>query len=234
MREEDFSKDRKASGNGLLITIGVTILILALLAWFALSRNSTDETIPDTASRIGSEIVSDYKEFVSSVDDTVSEIFESNDSAQPTNEDVSSVPYEKPEDNKTLAFSMPVEGEVLKDFDDKNLQYSKTFGDMRLHSGIDIAAKKGTSVSACADGTVINLESNGLYGNIITIDHGYGITVKYCSIEDLKVKTGEKVKAGDIIGTLGTVPAECNDPDHLHIEVFKNGVAVSPLKAMGF
>jgi len=49
----------------------------------------------------------------------------------------------------------------------------------------------------------------------------------------LKFDEGDTVKVGEIIGTVGTVPAECMDKEHLHLEVFKNGESVEPLEALG-
>lgn len=182
-------------------------------------------------SEITSDIESEYDDMTSSYNNITSDTESSKNepltSAEPTNEGVSSVPYE------SSVFAKPVEGEILKDFSETELQYSKTFGDMRLHSGIDIACKKGTAVSACADGKVLTVDESNQYGNIVTIEHGNGITAKYCALEDIKVKEGDTVKAGDIIGVVATVPAECNDEEHLHFEVYKDGIAVSPLKELG-
>ena len=130
-------------------------------------------------------------------------------------------------------FSMPVAGDTLKNFSETELQYSKTYGDMRLHTGIDIKVNKGTAVSACADGVVENIELSTTMGNVVTIDHKNGIIVKYASIEDLEIAVGDSVEAGDIIGTTATIPSECMDEEHLHIEVTLNGKPADPLKTLG-
>lgn len=251
--EENFSSNKKKFSTGLVITISLAILIVAGAAWFALSRYNS--TTPNTVSEIKSDLGSMYSELdseissydsatpqttpdtqseytdnVSSYNDTVSQnssTITSSQATAPTGENVSSVPYSTP------AFAMPVEGEVIKEFSEKQLQYSATFGDMRLHSGIDIACKKGTAVSSCSDGTVLTVEDDNQYGKTVTIDHGNGITAKYSALEDVKLKAADKVKTGDIIGSTTTIPAECNDKDHLHLEIYKNGIAVSPLQTLG-
>lgn len=261
--EENHSSNSKKFSTGLVITIACALLIVAGAAWFALSRydsgdlpNSISEVESDMSSmyseiksdvnsatseiasdfnsitsEITSDIKSEYNNMESSYNDTVSKnesiISQPLTSAEPTNEGVSSVPY------NNFVFKMPVEGKILKKFSENELQYSKTYGDMRLHSGIDIACKKETAVSACADGRVLAIEKDGQYGNVITIEHQNDITSKYCSLNDIKVKEGDTVKVGDIIGTVTTIPAECNDEVHLHFEVYKNGIAVSPLEALG-
>ncbi len=249
--ENNFSSNKRKFSTSLIVTIVVAILIVAGIAWFALSKYTSGDSLGDTVSDIKSdmgsmyddavsrvesgvnsltsEIKEEYNSMTSSYNDTVSRA-ESNVSSleemTPTAENVSSVPYTPP------AFTMPVEGEILKDFSAKELQYSKTFGDMRLHSGIDIACKNGTAVSACGNGKVLTVEENGIYGTVLTLDIGNGLTAKYSSLADLKVKAGDKVKSGDILGSTATVPAECNDEEHLHFEVYNDGIAVSPLEEL--
>ncbi len=251
--EDNFSSERKNKNTGLIIAIAVAILIVAAAAWFALSRfnsgGALDDMVSDVKSNMGSmyeeekndlnsmtsdiksdfnsltsDIKSEYEDITSSYNDIVSEDLTS---AQPTGDSLSSVPY-------SSTFANPVEGEIMKDFSDNELIYSKTFGDMRLHNGVDILCKKGTSVSACGDGKIINIDESSQYGTVVTLELSGSLTAKYSSLTDLKVKVGDTVKSGDIIGKTATVPAECNDEDHLHFEVYKNGVAVDPYKALGF
>ncbi len=256
--EENYSSKENKSNTGLIIAIAVAILIIAVAAWFALSRfnsgkGALDDMVSDTKSSIGgiydetksdinsmtsdiksdlnsftSDVKSEYESFTSSYNDTVSGNMSGDTTSgvtKPTGDSVSSVPYSK-------TFSKPTEGKIAKEFSDKELVYSKTFGDMRLHSGVDIECKKGTSVSACGDGKILNIDESSQYGTVVSIDLGNGLTAKYSSLSNLKVKAGDSVKAGDILGSTSTIPAECNDKDHLHFEIFKNGVAVDPFKAL--
>ncbi len=257
--ENKHSNNNKNTTTGLIIAIAVAILVIALVAWFALKgrdngggmsdmvsdiksdiasvyddmKSDVESVVSDVKSDISStasDIESEYNSTVSSYNDTVSdvksELSTSSDATMPTEDKVSSVPYSK------NTFTKPCEGEIIKDFSTEELQYSKTFGDMRLHSGIDIACKKGTSVSAAGNGKILTIEENSQYGNIVTLDLGNNMTAKYSSLDDIKVKEGDTVKAGDIIGVTATIPAECNDEDHLHFEVFKNGVAVAPFEEL--
>lgn len=250
--EDDFSAEQKNKNTGLIIAIVVAILIIAVAAWFALSRYNSgggvDNAVSDIKSNMGSiyeegrsdidsvtsdirsdfdsftsDVKSEYHDITSSYNDIVSDNMSS---ARPTGDTVSSVPY-------STTFTKPVEGEVAKSFSDNELVYSKTFGDMRLHSGIDILCDKGTSVSACGDGKVINIDESGQYGTVVSLELSGGLTAKYSSLTDLSVKVGDTVKSGDIIGKTGIVPAECNDEDHLHFEIYKNGIPVDPFKALG-
>ena len=128
-------------------------------------------------------------------------------------------------------FVDPVLGRVLKDFSDTNLQYSMTYGDMRLHKGLDIAAAVGTPVTAAGNGEVTAVENDAFYGAVVEIDHGNGITAKYCGLNSVPcVKVGDIVDSSTQIGTVDIVPCESVEERHLHLEFYLNGKAVSPLK----
>ena len=104
---------------------------------------------------------------------------------------------------------------------------------MRIHTGLDIACADGTAVSACSDGKVLSVEDTAFLGTVVTVDHGSGITAKYAALKDIKVKAGDKVAAGDIIGATASIPCECADQSHLHFEIYKDGHITEPLKALG-
>ena len=72
------------------------------------------------------------------------------------------------------------------------------------HYGLDFAAKEGTEVKVMLDG-VVTLSEEDLYytGGTIIFDHGYGVSTLYMHMKDIYVKTGQRVKQGDIIGTVG-------------------------------
>ena len=71
-------------------------------------------------------------------------------------------------------------------------------------------------------------------GNIVTIDHGYGIVSIYCGVTvSSALNVNDTVKAGDAIGILGTVPCETDEGPHLHLEMKVNNAYVDPIKAIG-
>jgi len=73
------------------------------------------------------------------------------------------------------------------------------------HYGIDFAAKEGTEIKAMLDGVVTLAESDLFYtGGTLIFDHGHGISTLYMHMKTLMVKKGERVKQGDIIGTVGS------------------------------
>lgn len=130
-------------------------------------------------------------------------------------------------------FVMPITGEIIKPFDDSKLQYSMTYKDWRLHTGVDIAADKGAEIRSAGDGTVKRIYEDSMYGNVIEIDHGNGITGIYCSIDSIKVKEGDTVEANTLIGSLGMVPCESVEQVHLHFSLLKDGKPVAPSDMIG-
>ncbi len=94
-------------------------------------------------------------------------------------------------------------------------------GQQKFHTGIDFAAKEGTPVYATADGTIKLADHVLRQGNMIEINHGYNYISRYSHLSEIKVKEGEKVKRGDLIGLVGSSGISTNN--HLHYEVrFKN------------
>ena len=104
---------------------------------------------------------------------------------------------------------------------------------MRIHTGIDIKCEKNGQIKACGRGTLSDIREDSLYGKTAVIDHGDGISILYCGLESISKQIGDKVSAGDIIGTAGAVPSECSDGVHIHIAATVDGKVCSPLKALG-
>lgn len=94
------------------------------------------------------------------------------------------------------------------------------------HSGIDIAAPRGTAVKAAADG-IVKLSSELLStGNTIIIDHGWYVSSSYSHLDSLNVNVGDIVKKGDIIGNVGSTGLSTGP--HLHWAVTVHRVFVNP------
>jgi len=88
------------------------------------------------------------------------------------------------------------------------------------HKGIDIASEIGTEVIAVEDGTVTRSYYSKTYGNVVFIQHKEGYETVYAHLKARKVKQGEHVKKGEIIGLIGST-GNSSGP-HLHFEVHKN------------
>lgn len=130
-------------------------------------------------------------------------------------------------------FVLPLTNEVTQGFSDGKQVYSQTMNDWRTHDGVDFKGEKGQAVKAIADGTVSGIVSDPLWGSMVTIDHGYGVTARYCGVTVTNLKEGQAVKAGAVIGTLSEIPCEIVEGLHLHLEVLVNDEYTDPVEAIG-
>ena len=101
-------------------------------------------------------------------------------------------------------------------------------GRREMHKGVDVATRSGTPIIAPADGIVLFTGREGGFGNMVVIDHGYGIVTRYAHCSTIEVKLGQKVKRGDIIAKVGNTGRSTGP--HLHYEVAVNGVPVNPMR----
>ncbi len=98
--------------------------------------------------------------------------------------------------------------------------------DASFHTGLDIAAKSGTAISAFADGTVIESGKNKTYGNYLLIEHKNGIRSFYGHNSRLSVKKGQRVKLGQKVAEVGSTGMSTGP--HLHFEVRKGTTRLDP------
>ena len=96
------------------------------------------------------------------------------------------------------------------------------------HSGLDIAASKGTPIKAAADGEVSYSGTMGGYGNLIIIDHANGVQSYYGHCSKLYAEVGDIVTAGDVIAAVGSTGNSTGN--HLHFEIRLNGSTINPQK----
>jgi murein DD-endopeptidase MepM/ murein hydrolase activator NlpD len=96
-----------------------------------------------------------------------------------------------------------------------------------FHPGLDISADYGQPVVATGDATVSVAERNGAYGNMVLLDHGFGIATKYGHLSRFAVAGGQRVKRGDVIGYVGSTGRSTGS--HLHYEIWMNGRLTDPM-----
>ena len=101
-------------------------------------------------------------------------------------------------------------------------------GRREFHKGFDIANRKGTPITATADGMIAFAGPKGLLGNTVVVDHGHGMVTRYGHLEKVMVKRGTPVKRGDTIGLMGNTGRSTGP--HVHYEVHLNGIPVNPDK----
>ena len=96
-----------------------------------------------------------------------------------------------------------------------------------FHPGLDISADYGQPVLATGDAVVRHAAPNGAYGNLVLLDHGFGITTKYGHLSRFAVRDGQRVKRGDVIGYVGSTGRSTGA--HLHYEIWMNGRLTDPM-----
>lgn len=99
---------------------------------------------------------------------------------------------------------------------------------MRPHEGIDVTAPLGAAIEAPAAGRVISAGWETGYGNVIELDHGFGIQTKFAHCSKLVAKLGQHVNRGQVIAEVGSTGLSTGP--HLHYEVHVNGKPVDPLR----
>jgi murein DD-endopeptidase MepM/ murein hydrolase activator NlpD len=103
-------------------------------------------------------------------------------------------------------------------------------GSRDYHNGLDIAGDKGQPVYATAAGVVTQAGYQGAYGNLIIVDHGFGLETRYGHLSGFAVQKGAHVKRGEMIGRLGATGRTTGT--HLHYEVMANGRLLNPLQLL--
>lgn len=124
-------------------------------------------------------------------------------------------------------FVFPASNVILHDYSD-TMQYSETLGEWCTHNGTDFSVEKGKDVKATADGVVIAVWEDPLWGGVIELDHGNKLITRTCGVK-ASVGQGQSVKAGDTIGKADTVPAELLEEPHIHLELLVNGRYQDPM-----
>ncbi|MBR5218830.1 MAG: peptidoglycan DD-metalloendopeptidase family protein [Clostridia bacterium] len=102
--------------------------------------------------------------------------------------------------------------------------YGERWG--KMHEGIDIAVPEGTPVIAAECGRVIYAGDGGTYGNLVRIDHGYGVVTAYAHLGEINVQAGQSVGANTQIALSGNTGRSTGP--HLHFEIVNNGIPLNP------
>jgi murein DD-endopeptidase MepM/ murein hydrolase activator NlpD len=103
-------------------------------------------------------------------------------------------------------------------------------GEPGFHQGLDISTDRGQPVFATADGTIRSAAFTGEYGNLIVVDHGFGLMTRYGHLSAFATKPGQVVKRGAVIGYVGATGRATGS--HLHYEILANGQLINPLRIL--
>ncbi len=133
------------------------------------------------------------------------------------------------DDQKSMLASTPsiwpTRGWVTSDFGVRLDPYT---AERMMHRGLDIATPGGQVVYSPSDGTVVFVGTEGGYGKVLVIDHGYGVKTRYGHLSEIYVKQGDRVKRGARVAAVGNTGRSTGP--HLHYEVRVNGIPENPRK----
>lgn len=118
----------------------------------------------------------------------------------------------------------PVAGHLTSLFGQR---FHPILGYVRMHAGVDFGAPWGAPIVAAADGLVAYAGYHGGHGNYVRLDHGGGLGTGYGHMSRIAVTAGERVRAGEVIGFVGS--SGLSTGPHLHYEMYRNGQTVDPL-----
>ncbi len=119
----------------------------------------------------------------------------------------------------------PVKGWLTSSFGMRRDPFN---GRRKMHEGLDIAARTGTSVVATADGIVSSVKTEPGYGKVVIVDHGYGYRTIYGHNSRYYVNVGQRVRRGERLAAVGNTGRSTGS--HVHYEIRLNGVPVNPHK----
>lgn len=241
------------SGKGFYIALAICLIGAGSAAWVAVDKTMDAVNEPGTSNisyQEGSN--SDWNlQDSNAVDQNQTQVPESSSSSTSSTQQQSSGEQseqsqqsEKPasssaqqvqqQEAQSSLYVLPVQGEILAKYSEGELVKNETLGEWRTHDGIDISAALGTDVLSCADGKVLEVTNDPLWGTCVTVEHSDNVVSCYKGLDtDVLVKAGDEIKINDIIGTVGSSNlAEKSENGHLHFEMKKDGKFTNPLEVM--
>lgn len=246
MKDLHFGKKKETKwfmGKNFYIALSVSLIAIGIAAYVAVNQTMNNLNKKADESSSSSE---NNANIVNNTQSGVGYPSSNSENKSSSQSSSSSSPDSKPSENKektdssqknqkeNTLFTMPLKGEILNKFSNGELVKSKTLGDWRTHDGIDIKAKQGTPVKSVADGKVLDIKEDGMWGVVVVVEHSGGYKSHYKGLSaTVDVKKGQALKIGDTIGTVGeTAHIEVAEESHFHLGMTKGDKWIDPLSVL--
>lgn len=132
----------------------------------------------------------------------------------------------------TESLQYPVSSKTITREYSEDAVKNETMNDWRPHTGVDFGSEEGEPVLSMCDGIVKETYTDGMLGNVVVVENDE-LVIRYCGLDDdVEVKSGDEVAAGDQIGKAGTVPFEEKDESHIHVEITVNNRYIDPVSVI--
>lgn len=112
--------------------------------------------------------------------------------------------------------------------DNRTYKYDGKAVDNQTHLGVDLASLAASPVPAGNTGRIILAEFMGIYGNVVVIDHGFGLQSLYSHLSEIHVQKGDMIQRGQVLGKTGATGMAGGD--HLHFGMLVSGIEVQPIE----
>ena len=239
------NKDKKKGFKNFLktqrtyVALAVCALILGTAVYFAVSSSGNGGEAEDaqhqqapTLEEEKSSAASPSKSATASSETTIDASPEM--SEQTTDVDTSASPSNSGSKQETIVYlTMPVaDGEIIQEFSKEVMVFNQTLNMWATHNGIDISAEAGDTIVAALAGTVSSVKKDNTMGYVVEIEHSGGQVTRYAGLSKTTVSSGDKVNAGQSIGTVGIPAFEAHLGTHLHFEYLVNDKYVDPVSKL--
>lgn len=230
LEKEKKPRRKLPQGSGFYLALGLAVIAAAVGVWGTVNGSLRSNSFQSSTASRNTIDWSNYATRPA-------------DETQAVAENVTSVPDPRTEPATSKAdpekapysgsFALPFGTNISKDYSNGEMTRSVTMGDWRVHNGVDFAGEKDQKVLAIQSGTVKKVDNDPLWGIVVTVDHGSGITARYCGLsENSTPKAGQDVSKGEEIGVIAQIPSESAEGVHLHLEITVDGKMADPLAVM--
>lgn len=234
-----YNKEKKTTAvKALCAAVGICFLAAGVVAYTAFNSPETKNVPGEKTTERITHVTVQIRSFPESATEDVTlatvpvELF--TEEAEAVFDD-SARPLEESTSYAATEFRSPLSLDIGDDYSMGIPVFSSTMSDYRTHNGVDFVGVEGEDVCAVAEGDVISVKNDPVWGNTVTVDHGSGITSSLCGLadDDMLVTAGTHVYAGTVVGRVATVPVEADEQPHVHLEIRTDGKLTDPLSVLG-